>query len=603
MIKSVYALLLLLFLSLLAKSQPSLLSGDMQELVIQYNGKEESFTVVKDAFNNSQWYYIPNTPRLNEVKINNRTTPEISLLRYQFADETVAGGIKDGGILQFSVSLSPEPAALLALKTELIAKLSDAAGGIAPNISLAPLPVKSATATIYSPTDNTIVSNAFGTGNFPIFASQKAPFVLYLTKQGADINDALMGGSTSSNTGIPVVIEFSFYGLTPPASLRVKANYRKIFKHYSEDKVLKTKASYYGLFGASSTMRWTNIKEKLQVNGALTVEKIGSQEISEENMDIVMQGVMKRINDNIFQMMSPPPAIPPATSGTPKVSGRFASAGYNASFKKVELISELDEEFTWTERKIVERKTIAGGFIGVGQYPDDIKKTIAQFVPGFNWQTAHFILPEPGNQPELSQVTIKTELLKNGVSVASRTALWSPAASWKSIPGNRPVSNLDFAIAPYLNSGSTPSDLKFKTTTTLLQAGKQLVLESVQDLVNGGIPVTPPEVGITPVIFDPSDLLFKNIIPSEKLIRVQVQMKIGNLEYSKTIQPKFTEGNYSQPQPVSWLVKKSAIESNPVSVTLKYEYAGNTPSKTITMEDLKLTEPALNYLLRDPAKQ
>ena len=583
-------------------SQPSLASGDMDELVIIINGQEESYTVVRDALKKLQWYYIPNTPRLNEVKINNQANPEISLIRYQFADEASPGGMKEGGIVQFSVTLSAAPQALQFLKNSLEARLAARMGGVTPIINLAPLPLKSANATIYSPTDNTIISNVFGTGSFPIFASQKAPFVLYLTKQGSDINDALIGNSVTSNTGIPLIIEFTFHGLTPAASLHIKANYRKIFNHYSEDKVFAARASYYGLFGASSSMRWTTIKEKLQVNGALTVEKITNTEISEENMDAVMQGIMKRINDNIMQVMSPPPVIPPATAATPKLSGRFGSAGYNASFKTVEMISELDDEFIWNERKIIERKTVAGGFIGIGTYPEDIRKRVVQFVPGFSWQSAHFILPPITNLPDLTQVTIKTDMMKSNAVVSTKTAIWTPIENWKSVPGNKPISTLDFAITTYINNDILASDLSFKTTTTLLQGDRQIVLVSDQPLVNGGIPVTPPEIGITSIILDPSDLAFKNVDPTAKLLRVQISMQLGADNYIKTIQPKLVGGNYTFPLPITWTVKKIDVQNNPVKIKLKFEYSGGNESKTLIIGDLKQTEPALNFLLRDPTK-
>ena len=601
------ALCVLFFSSHLAFSQASLHPDDIiEELVINYEGIEDSFTVLCDAVNRSQWYYIPNAPRLTEILIGGVPHPEFTLLRYQFVDDGAPGGIKDGGIIQFSTSLSAEPAAINALKEELRAILQARPGGAPANLALAPLPLKSAEALIYSPTDGQLVTNSFGSGLAPIFASQKAPFALYLSRNGADINDALVGNSVNSNTGIPIAIVFTFHGLTPPAKLKITANYRKIFNHYSSDQAFAARASYFGLFGATSEIRWSSIRENLSIDGALKVERITNEEIDEKVMDEVMQGVMKRINDNIFQTMSPPPTIPPANATTPSVKGRFGGAGYNASFKNVEQISDVDDVFEWVERKIVERKTLAGGFIGLGQYPQDVRNRAVQFVPGFDWSTAHFVLPDIGYIDNLTQVTIRTDLLNGDkiVSNQTKTGLWKPSTGWRSVPNNQPINNLNFAIAPLLQNGIPASSLKFRTTTTVIQNGRATELTNTQDLVNGGFPIATPEEGLKTVIFDPSDLNFSSLIESVDLLRVGVTMRIGDRSFQSTIQPRLEEGILKRPNPLVWVVKNEEAEALPIRVNLRYEYkAGSSlQSRDVVIDNLKVANnESLDYLLRDPA--
>jgi hypothetical protein len=585
-------------------AQASLASDDIKDLVIVYNGKSEDYTILRDAINRSQWYYIPKSPRLNENNINGTLTPEFSLLRYQFVDPASPGHSYDGGIAQFAVVLTPEADEIKALRDTLVNQLN-VANIPSADLSLSALPIKSATASIYSPSDNKLLSNIFGSGLYPLFASQKAPFVLYLTRWGADINDALIGHSVTSATGIPIAITFTFQGLTPPASIHIKANYRKIFNHYSSDKAFAAKASYFGLFGASSQMRWSTINENLSVDGALTVTKIGSSDIDETTMDAVMQAVMKRINDNIFQAMSPPTAISPASADMPSVNERFAGAGYNASFKTVNEISNIDDEFDWTERKIVDRTTLAGGFVGLGQYSQAIRDNAVKFVPTFDWDLAYFILPAVGQLQELTQVVVNTQLVNNQDlqhPISAQSGIWTSAKGWRSIPDDNPITTLDFAIAPSLNNGVGRNNLQFITTTTVTQADINTISTDTSNVVQGGIPVAPPVNSLRTIFFDPGQLQFNNINSLGKLIRVGVTMTIGTNTFSNVIQPLLKDGKYALPNQLVWVVKKDDIRNNHINVTLSFDYiSGSTPlNRMITINDLSAIQPNLNYLIRDP---
>jgi hypothetical protein len=596
------------FITGFAHSQPSLSADDTKELVIEYSGKKESFTLLRDATNRSQWYYVPNEPRLTEKIINGVANPELTLLRYQFVDPGSQGHSFDGGILQFAVNLSPDENGLTALKAALKSELDAAVGGSPANLSLAPLPLKSAQASIYTlggGDSSRLISKSFGTGLFPTFASQKAPFVLYLTKWGADINDALIGNSVSSNTGVPVAVTLTYQGLTPPAHLRIKANYSKIFDHYSQDKTFAAKVSYFGLFGASTQMRWSTINERLSANGALIVEKITNEEISDENMNKVMQDVMKRINDQILQILSPPPSIPPASADMPSFNDRFGGVGYNVSTKNVHFDASFVDEFTWDERKLVVRSTLAGGFIGLGKYPQEIRNRAVQFVPSFDWDMAYFVLPDIGLLSQLQQVQISTELKNAEAHVSTQSGKWTPTKGWRKLPDDRDsISTLDFSITDLLHNGVNRNNLKFITTTTVLQAGRQTILKDTQNVVQGSIPIAPPSEGLSTIVFDPADLQFKNINTSAgRLLRVSVSLKVKDKIYSDVIQPKLDNAQYKFPNALVWVVKNEDLASGAIKATLKFDYtSGSTPlTKTIVIDDfLKEAGDGLNLLIRDP---
>src|SRR5690606_5856941 len=109
----------LFLISSLAIAQPSLSADDVKEMVINHKNKTENYTLLRDATNRSQWYFVPKEPRLTEVFINGEPNPEFTLLRYQFVDPTSSSGSFDGGIAQFGIVITPEPEVISLLKVKL----------------------------------------------------------------------------------------------------------------------------------------------------------------------------------------------------------------------------------------------------------------------------------------------------------------------------------------------------------------------------------------------------------------------------------------------------------------------------------------------------
>jgi hypothetical protein len=127
----------------------SLLADDtIDDIKVTSGGSERTVTVVRDAYNPNQWYYIPTRPRLVEPVNSGRKEPLFHLYRYQFEDPGNKGQLLEGGFLQFTASLSLDSSAT----DELKKKILDAKKDIDPNkFALSALRMRTAHAQLYSP--------------------------------------------------------------------------------------------------------------------------------------------------------------------------------------------------------------------------------------------------------------------------------------------------------------------------------------------------------------------------------------------------------------------------------------------------------------------
>ncbi|MDQ1593240.1 MAG: hypothetical protein QOG71_3867 [Pyrinomonadaceae bacterium] len=573
-------------------AQPSLASADIREMQISVSSRLEDFTVIRDAQLRDQYYYVPTRPRLVEVTNDGRNEPQFSLIRYQFVNPDDPNGLLEGGILQFAVKLAAPGVA-----EQIRKKISQETSRPEASIRVASLPLKSAEVVMYSPGQGKLVSKTFGSGIAPQFATQEMAFSIELSRVGSDVFDALVGNTPGGNTGVPVAVIMTYNGLTPPAGFRIKVNYRKLYNHYSSDQKLAARASYYGLFGASTNVRWQNLSESLKRDGALDIKKISGEGVDDAVLDQHMQAILKGINERIFQTLSPPRQVEPAQAADPSASGFFGGVGYNASFKNVNEVSSLDETIEWTEQRIIERKTLAAGFIGIQGYPQDIRNRLVTFVREGNWDSAFFMLPTVGNLPQLSQVNLKVDLEANGTSRATKTVVWKPSTDWKDSSG-RVMTSVVFPIAGLLASGVKRDQLSFSSTLETIQGGSLTRIVKKRPVFNGTEAVAPPETDIEIIEIDPSAVQWRGIDPNSRLLRVQVLLRAGNREFRTILRPQNNSGVVSVPSPIGWIVSKEEVRDKDIRVELKYEFQGR-PAVSKVIARLQRDEPSLSLLLPD----
>jgi hypothetical protein len=90
---------------------------------------------------------------------------------------------------------------------------------------------------------------------------------------------------------------------------------------------------------------------------------------------------------------------------------------------------------TFRSRHLQERKTIAAGFVGIGSYPEEIRRRLVTVVPPGPWKSAFFLLPNVGDAQEIgiSQVDLELRLRKGNDTHSTQVAVWKPANGWTGI--------------------------------------------------------------------------------------------------------------------------------------------------------------------------
>ncbi len=244
-------------------AQASLAAEDkIDEVPVTIKGVVESFTVVRDALIEEQWYYMPDRPRVFERTVDGVTEPEFALIRYQFKDPDNPQELIEGGLLQFAASLAIPPEAIPQLEKVIRQKT-----GSDKPIRLAAMPFKDATVSLYTPGEGTLLAEApKGAGIAPTFATQKMAFSVPMTRVGSDVYDELVNG----NTGMPVVVQFSFNGLTPPAGFKVEVDWDQTHDYYSKHQKFAAQAAWKG-FGGSIDVDRQKIRETLEENKCMKV--------------------------------------------------------------------------------------------------------------------------------------------------------------------------------------------------------------------------------------------------------------------------------------------------------------------------------------------
>jgi len=535
-------------------AQASLAAEDkIDEVPVTIDGVKESFTVIRDARTPEQWYYAPDRPRLFERTFQGRSEPDFALIRYQFKDPKNPQSLLEGGLVQFAVSLG--------IPSEAIPQLVDAIGKKSKipkeKIRLAALPMKSATVALYTPQGDFMASTPQGAGIAPTFATQKMVFSVALTKIGSDVYDELVKG----NTGIPVAVEFTYSGVSPPLGFKVSVNWDQTYSFYSKDEKFRARASVLGYFGATTDAERQKIRETLEQNNCIKIEVITGSGFKMEDANKYIEPMLNRINQEILENLKAPEKITPTEAGKPELSkAKFLTAGYSVAVKDVKKVKKGTETLTFDTREVVERKTVASGFAGIGRYPEPMRNKLVTIVPPGPWRSAFFVLPAVGDAEDLGINQVDLEIgLKTGDKVReSQVVMWRPKEGWKDKNG-QPRTVLVFGLMG-LGAGDAPlknASFASKAKITL----KREVLEVTQqsEVFSGETAITTPLAAVEAVAVDGSNLTWRRIKPEADLVFVNVTLQSGGKTFSPPrLQARRENGKWVEPGPMYWLIPKSS---------------------------------------------
>jgi hypothetical protein len=609
------AVLLLFFglaLSVFAQDVSLLADDTINDLQVTLPGDGGAFTltVIKDAYNQNQWYYVPKHPRVVERVNGGRVEPVFHLFRYQVPSSTDRSVLVEGGLLQFSATLAIPDAALQLVRAE-IARTRRVAQN---QIALSALRVRSADVSVYTPGGvggTFVASPVFGAGAAPTFANQEMSFSVDLTKSGAELFRSLMEGTT----GVQLIVNMKYGGLTPPAGFTVTVDYKKARNYYSRDSVFAARASYFGLFGASYESRSSEIRDTLITEGALKIDIIEGSGFTQQEADKYLQPIVKRINDEIIQMFTPPTAIIPAVASQVQAGGFFGSAGYSVATKEENQLRQVKEIINFRVRRWEERTTPVTGFVSVGRYSPETRASLESYVRALNWESAYYTLPPVDVSPELNITAIDLSI---GVSSGNRRipnqlATWRPTTGWRD-RNNRPISTFAFALAP---AGFTGDVLRnaFYTAEMNITAGpalsrRTIMLTRTERVFEGEKALTTPSNFYDVLKLDARRLSFRDLDPNSdlKLDGITGSITVGEgstqTSFNVDIEPTGVANARQAPEPVYFIVPRSAsgqpgrvignlrfdLENGSVAWKSNGDLAAQFPGLVVNLKDYMVRE-------------
>jgi len=563
----------LVFFAHTCRSQASLAAENIiDDVKVNVGSTVEVFTLFRDARNEAQWYYVPNRPRLLEVPVGNQAEPQLSLVRYQFQDPADQAKLVEEGILQFAATLSAPGVALDEFRKQIKQRTGN------DQVRISAIPFKSADVSLYTypgaeGKSRLVANNPGGTGLAPLFASQSLAFSMPLTRMGTDVLDTLVKG----NTGLPLAVTFSFNALTPPAGFKVTVDYSQLFTHYSKDEKFRAQASYFGWFGASYERTVQQIREELINNKDIKVEVISGEQFSLADIDKYLQPILARINAELIEAAKPPAEIAPATASTPSAGGWFGGGGYSVAIKDVTKVKKGTEVWDMRVQQIVERKTVAQGFIGLGAYPQQIKDRAVTTVPRSGFKSAYLMLPLPAVVDELgvSNIDLQVSLIAGGQPVQSQAVLWTPGGKWKDIGGgDRSV--LAFPLTGLSVNDSDLKTAKFRSKINITTKKQVYTVETTSDAFDGQRAMPGVNGSLFDVVeVDGSGLSFAGLSNQGNILAANVQVKAGpQVLGTDMLRPKSINGTLQLPDPVRYLVPPLRDSTTPVIVNASFQTKG-----------------------------
>lgn len=576
----------MLFCPALARAQASLAAEDIiDEVPVKVGNLLEKFTVIRDAVQKDQWYYVPDQPRIVERRMSSgEREPEFALVRFQFKDPANPEQLAEGGFLQFAMSLGLPPEVL----PQLRAVIARHRGGNPDAIRLAALPFKTAVAHLYFPKSGALVaSENVGPGIAPTFATQKMAYAISLTKIEADIYDTLVSGTT----GLAAGIEFTYTGLTPPVGFTVTVDWDQAYNYYSKDEKIRAELSLGGWFGGKANIDRNKLIESMKQNKVFTIDEIDNPENGAKYLEMVLD----RINKELLQNAIPPQTIAEAQAGDPTPSQNildklknkyFGSAGYSVAIKQRSQVRSGKEVVSFRSRKQQERKTIAAGFVGIGSYPEEMRKRLVHIVPPGPWKSAFFLLPNVGDAQEIgiSQVDLEVRLKKGDATHATQVAVWKPTAvsppagasatpvltvtgGWTGVGGTGPRSLLVFGMMDLYAQDPTLSGVRFETATQITLKNDVLRVNESR-LVDDQIALVPPLSATKIIRLDTSSLSWSSLVPESKLVSATVTVKAGDKSFNALVKPRLVDGKPLPPREVNWVVPRN-VSSIVANVTFR----------------------------------
>jgi hypothetical protein len=549
--------------------------NQLNDVVINVNGEEDTYTCIQDGRESNQWYYVPNRPRL--ATKGKDKMPVFHLLKFQAKSPENDKELVEGGILQFSVKLAAPDGAVPQMKAA-IGKLKN----IPPDkVQIGPLPITSAEVTMYDPDGDMLVGAPMKPGIAPAFANQEMPFQVRFNKLGADVYESLVRGGG----GLPVSVSYSYNGLTPPMGFTITADWDQTFKHLSTD--TKAKADFGSSFwSVSAEVGVSTTNEDTLKKMGVTVKKIasadGSSGPSSKELQDVIDPILARIAETVAEDFKPFDKVDPAKANTPNPKkAKFFSGGVSFSLKSENKRKRGKETWEWSEQQVIERHSMCGGLIGVGHLPKAQQDKLVTIMPPGNWASAYYSLPAVGDDPVLGIKQIDITVMPVDKNKKQITGVKAETGTWKADTGewqDKKKAAIDYFLFPmqgvyakYDDKGR--AELQYEVKLKISQDKNVLTFVYYEPMIDGDVPVSTPMDAIEPFVVNCNWLTFAEKGDKEGLagVSVQVAPKFPNKKYTLTV-----KSNSENMTPCFLVEKATENRPNPIKVDLSFIKVGQT---------------------------
>jgi hypothetical protein len=284
-----------------------------------------------------------------------------------------------------------------------------------------------------------------------------------------------------------------------------------------------------------------------------------------------MQPVLKRINDQIVEVLKPPSEIAPAQAGTPSTGGYFGGVGYSVAIKQVSQLKKLSDVIEFTQRTIVQRNTVAQGFIGIGNYSEEIKKLLVLSVDGTINPGTYLAFPQVPRGLDRVDLTVSLQARGQQFSTGQYQYLRSTNA-WKDLQTGATPDRISFSLAGVEQAfgKSALKDAQFRINKTLSTELDSTAINSLGSVSEGASAVNLQD-NLVGVRLMPSALMFKQI--GGDLNRVSITAKSGGKSKSYVFEAVNINGTWQAPANEFFFAPE---KGQPVELSLRSSFVNPT---------------------------
>jgi len=271
-----------------------------------------------------------------------------------------------------------------------------------------------------------------------------------------------------------------------------------------------------------------------------------------------------------------------------------ANAHMSVAVKDFRLISKIEDTISFSIKQLVERKSVAGGFVGLGAYSEAVRKKLQILIANGKWESAYFVLPPISDDDDIGvkRIAMELRLMNKGKLYSSQVFNWTKEKKWTDKNGKeRAVAA--FPLIELARDDPEMSDKTFEIDATINAGNSVLKIKEQTSAGNSENNIALPLSLVDIVKVDPELLTFKSLTPDAKLAFITVNLTNGTSQVNGSIKPKIINGVATSPRPFYWLLPKSDAGS-PVVPNIVFTLTDGTKVNW-KGNGKKLNEPGMSY--------